>query len=114
LGNFDQARLEWYKVQRNAGFPINGPTIKVQAETFAKQLGHKNFTCNNGLLDRFKNRRNIVYAKVSREDPSVDSKTASEWEKSVWVECQYGYSEGDIYNADETGVFYNTTPDSIF
>jgi hypothetical protein len=30
------------------------------------------------------------------------------------VECQQGYSEEDIYNADETGVFYNTTPDSTF
>jgi hypothetical protein len=34
--------------------------------------------------------------------------------KSVWVKCQQGYSEEDIYNADETGVFYNMTPDSTF
>jgi hypothetical protein len=34
--------------------------------------------------------------------------------KSVWVECQQGYSEEDIYNADETGVFYNMTPNSTF
>jgi hypothetical protein len=34
--------------------------------------------------------------------------------KSVWVECQQGYSEEDDYNADETGVFYNMTPDSTF
>jgi hypothetical protein len=42
---------------------------------------------------------------------SVDSKTASEWVKNVWVECEQGYSEEDMYNADETGVFYNMTPD---
>jgi hypothetical protein len=34
--------------------------------------------------------------------------------KSVWVDCQYGYSEEDIHNADETGMSYITTPDSIF
>jgi hypothetical protein len=62
FGNVDQALLEWFKVQRNAGFPINSPILKVQAEKFAKQLGHKNFTCNNEWLDRFKNRHNIVYA----------------------------------------------------
>jgi hypothetical protein len=51
LGNVDQALLEWFKVQRNAGFPINGPILKVQAEKLAKQLGHENFTCNNdGLI----------------------------------------------------------------
>jgi hypothetical protein len=40
LSNVDQALLEWFKEQRNAGFPINGPILKVQAEKFAKQLGH--------------------------------------------------------------------------
>jgi hypothetical protein len=34
--------------------------------------------------------------------------------KSVWVECQQGYSEEDIYTADETGVLYNMTPGSTF
>jgi hypothetical protein len=101
-------------VQRNADFPINGPILKVQAEKFAKQLGHENFTCNNGWLDRFKSRHNILYAIVSGEAPSVDSKTASEWVTSVWVGCQQGYSEEDIYSADETGVLYNMTPDSTF
>jgi hypothetical protein len=114
LGNVDQALLEWFKVQRNAGFPINGPVLKVQAEKFAKQLQHENFTCSKGWLDRFKNRHNVVYAKVSGEALSVDSKTASEWVKSVWVECQQGYSEEDMHNADETGVFYNMMPDSTF
>jgi hypothetical protein len=110
LGNVDQALLEWFKVPRNAGSPI----LKVQAKKFAKQLGHENFTCNNRWLDHFKNRHNSVYAKVSGEALSVDSKTASEWVKSDWVECQQGYSEEDIYNADETGVFYNLMPDSTF
>jgi hypothetical protein len=82
---------------------------RAQADKFAKQLGRENFTCNNRWLDHFKNRHNIVYAKVSREALSLDSKTAS-----VWVECQQGYSEEDIYNADETGVFYNMTSDSTF
>jgi hypothetical protein len=54
FGNVDQALLEWFKVQRNGGFPINSPILKVQAEKFAKQLGHENFTCNNRWLDRFK------------------------------------------------------------
>jgi hypothetical protein len=60
LGNVDQALLKWVKLQRNAGFPINGPILKVQAEKFTKQLGHENFTCNNGCLDRFKNQHNIL------------------------------------------------------
>jgi hypothetical protein len=63
LGNVDQALLERFKAQKNAGFPINGPILKAQAKKIAKQLGHENFTCNNGWLDRFKNRYNIVYCE---------------------------------------------------
>jgi hypothetical protein len=80
LGNVDQALLEWFKVRRNAGFPT---ILKVQAEKFAKQLGHENFTRNNRWFDHFKNQHNIVYAKVSGEALSVDSKTTSEWVKRV-------------------------------
>jgi hypothetical protein len=72
LGNVDQALLEWFNVQRNDGFPVNGPNLMVRAEKFAKQLGHENFTSNNGWLDRFKNRHNILYAKVIGEALSVD------------------------------------------
>jgi hypothetical protein len=49
---------------------LNGLSCRemlVRAEKLAKQLGHENFACNNGWLDRFKNRRNIVCAKVSAE-----------------------------------------------
>jgi hypothetical protein len=40
--------------------PRRGPP-----QTFAKQLEHEDFTCNNGWLDSLKNPHNIVYAKVN-------------------------------------------------
>jgi hypothetical protein len=101
-------------VQRDAGFPISGPILKIQAEKFALQLEHKDYSCNNGLLDHFKNRHNIVYAQVSGEAISADTKSASEWVKSVWEECKKGYTEEEVYNADKTGLFYNMTPDTTF
>ena len=56
--------LCWFKSQRDARFPINEPILKMQAEKFA---GYSDFICNNGWLDRFKNRHNIVYAQMSEE-----------------------------------------------
>jgi hypothetical protein len=53
--NTDKALMKWFKVQRNAGFPINGPILKIQAEKFAMLLEHKDYSCRNGLLDHFKN-----------------------------------------------------------
>lgn len=110
----DAALLSWFKVQRSAGLPISGPILKVQAEKFAAQLGYKEFKCNNGWIDRFKNRNNIVYAKVSGEALSVDKTVVSDWIKNAWPDLKQGYADNNIYNADEAGVFYNLTPDKTF
>jgi hypothetical protein len=52
--DIDKALLEWFKVQRDAGFPINGPILKIHAEKFAMQLEHKDYSCSNGQLNCFK------------------------------------------------------------
>jgi hypothetical protein len=48
--DIDRALLDWFKVQRDAGFLINGPILKIQVEKFAMQLDHKDYRCNNGWL----------------------------------------------------------------
>jgi hypothetical protein len=63
--DIDKALLEWFKVQRDAGFPISGLILKIQAEKFAMQLEDKDYSCGTGWLDRFKTWHNIVYAEVS-------------------------------------------------
>jgi hypothetical protein len=68
--DIDEALLEWFKVKGDAGFSINGPILKIQAEKFAMQLEHKDYSFSNGWLDRFKNRHNIVYDQVSGHENS--------------------------------------------
>lgn len=110
--DIDKALIVWFKNQRSAGLPINGPILKAQAEKFAKQLGYKDFTCNNGWIDRFKNRNNIIYGKINGEAKSVDIKITDEWLASVWPDLRRKFKDNDIYNADEAGVFFNLTPDT--
>jgi hypothetical protein len=112
--DIDKALLAWFKVQRDAGFPINDPILKIQAEKFAMQLEHYDCSYSNGWFDRFKYRHIIVYAQISGEALSADTKTASEWVKSVWEERKKGYTKEEIYNADETGLLYNMTPNTTF
>jgi hypothetical protein len=86
--DIDKALFEWFKVQRDAGFPISGHILKMQAEKFALQLDYKDYSCR--WLDHFKNQYNIIYVQVSGEALSADTKTASEWVKSVLEECRKG------------------------
>jgi hypothetical protein len=55
--DIDKALFEWFEVQRDAG-----SVLKIQAEKFAVQLEHKDYSCSKGCLDHFKNWHNIVYA----------------------------------------------------
>lgn len=109
--DLDEALLTWFKIQRSGGLPMSGPILKAQAEKLAVELGYHGFKCNNGWIDRFKNRNNIVYVKDSGEALSIGLTVVSDWTKNVWPRMKRGYSDSEIYNADETGVFYNVTPD---
>lgn len=109
--DLDEALLIWFKIQRSNGLPMSGPILKAQAEKLAVELGYRDFKCTNGWLDRFKNRYNIVYVKDSREALSVDLTVVNDWIKNVWPRIRRGYSDNEIYSADETGIFYNITPD---
>lgn len=108
--NVDAALLEWFKQCRSANFPINGPLLKEKAEQFGRLLG-EDFTCSNGWLDRFKQRHSISFGKVCGEAKSVPLQVTNEWVNEKWPGIRQGYADHEIYNADETGLFYKLLPD---
>lgn len=108
--DIDSALLAWFKQCRSANVPINGPLLKEKAEEFGRLLG-ENFTCSNGWLDRFKQRHGINFGKVSGEAKSVSLEVTDEWVTKQWPKIREGYADDEIYNADETGVFYKLLPD---
>lgn len=108
--DLEEALLKWMKVQRSLNFPISGPLLKVQAEKFAEQLGYSSFVCSNGFLDRFKNRNGITFGKICGEAKSANTTDIETWLNEKWPVIREGYADDEIYNADETGVFYNVTP----
>lgn len=107
----DDALLRWYKIQKNAGHPVNGPILKIQAEKFAKLLGHEHFSCNNGWITRFKNRNNITY---TTKKGGNDCKTSTdEWINHVWPEIKKRFKEEDIYSLNEAALLYTLTQEMI-
>lgn len=108
--DLDAALIKWFQAQRSANFPISGPILKIQAEKFAERFGYKDFICSTGWLDRFKQRHEITFGKMSGEAASVNKSDATKWIDEKWPEWKMSFEEDNIYNADETGVFFNATP----
>lgn len=49
---------------------------------------------------------NVVYVQAGGVALPADTKTVSERTKNVWKECKKGKTEEEIYNPNETGLFY--------
>ncbi|XP_064071485.1 tigger transposable element-derived protein 4-like [Vanessa tameamea] len=91
----EEALLKWFKYQRTNNVPINGPILQQKANDFVQRFGEV-FVCSSSWIQRFRTRHGIVGGKMSGEAASVP---------------RYAKKPDDIFHADETGLFYNMTPD---
>ncbi|XP_057653885.1 tigger transposable element-derived protein 4-like [Diorhabda carinulata] len=107
----DKALLQWFKLQRDRGIPLNGPLLQEKANLFARQLDMQNFICSMSWLNRFKVRHNIVSGKIVGESLSVQQSDVHDGLEKVWPTLRAQFSDDEIFNADETGLFYKLTLD---
>jgi hypothetical protein len=83
----------------------------IKAEEFAKKLSGEEFVCSAGWIDRFKLCHDISFRKVSGEARGVNNDMTTEWLTAMWSNVCKGFADNDIFNADETGIFFRLTPD---
>lgn len=108
----EAATLKWFKAARDQNIPISGPMLVTKAEEFAGKLDQTDFKASNGWLENFKSRQGITFKRVCGEEKSVDTQSD---EMTVWKEKLNSllthYAPQDIFNADETGIFFRMLPD---
>ncbi|UYV74882.1 hypothetical protein LAZ67_12001658 [Cordylochernes scorpioides] len=89
---------------------INGNILKEKAILLALKMGQDNFEASNGWLEKFKARRNIAFKRLHGEAGSVDANSVATWKGEIIPSLLAKYSPQDIFNADETGLFYKLLP----
>lgn len=109
--DIEKALLEWFKIQRNRNIPISGPILQEKANDFGKQLNKQDFVCSHSWITRFRKRHNIIFGKICGEAASTSKSVCENWLQNVWPTLCQNYDDKDIYNADETGLFFRLTPD---
>ncbi|CAM2105309.1 unnamed protein product [Caretta caretta] len=86
----------------------------MQMEKFDWELNGKfnNFKASSGWLWRFQKRHGISQIAVSEEKRSTDTNAKQSYPAKLREILQAeGYSEEQVYNADETGIYYKMLPD---
>lgn len=106
----DEAMLKWVTTARGKNLPLSGTLIREKAKEFAVALGREDFSASVGWLDKFKKRHNIVQMSVCGESASADLQSSEDWKKNVLPDLIRQYDENDIFNADETGIFFKCLP----
>ena len=108
--DIDESLFEWMKKARLNNVPINGPILMKKADDFAVLLNNQEFHANNGWLERFKQRFNITYNSLNGESAKVSEYAKETWINSVLPSLIEGYEKNDIFNVDETGLFFKLKP----
>lgn len=92
---------------------VSGPLLKEKALKFASDLGIDSFKASNGWLESFLKRNNIVFKTMSGERGAVDTNVVQNWKSRLPALCE-GYETRNIFNMDETGLFFRDTTRSTY
>ena len=72
------------------------------------KLNLGDFGALNGWLDRWKKKHNLRHMNICGESGSVSSVTVDSWKERI-PEIVQGHSVDDVWNLDESGVFWAST-----
>lgn len=108
--HLEESLIIWLRQCRGQKVSISGNLLKEKAKEFASTLSIKNFGASEGWLTNFKKRNGVVFKKVCGESGSVDDAVCLDWHGKLKTLIE-NYDARDIFNTDETGLFFKCLPD---
>lgn len=109
----------WFLDQRARNCPINGLLLKAKAkDIFAKVYPDRDvesFHASEGWFHKFKARVGIRYLKICGEKLDSDTAAVQPFINRLNAKIdEMGVTEEQIYNADETGLYYRVLPENTY
>jgi hypothetical protein len=106
----EDALFEWLSTKYALNQTVPSSIIQGQALVLARKLGlPSEFKASDHWLYNFMDRHNLVNVQLHGEGGSVDTRVIEESRVVLRAKCR-NFSPDDIYNADETGLYYKLLP----
>ena len=93
--------------------PINGTLFKLEALEIAQKEKKLQFTASNRWLESFCSRHQINFSNLHGESAGEDPQVCDQWKEQL-PRLSAGYKMEDIWNVDETGIFFRSVPTKSF
>jgi hypothetical protein len=109
----DNILLEWILQRQENRVALSWQLIQRKAEDFSDRLNlspEQRPTFSDGWLEKFLDRHGLKTIVLSGESGSADVAAIEAALPDIQSEIQ-GYSPKDVFNMDETGLFYCLSPD---
>lgn len=121
--DLEAAVLAWFQQVRTQNVAVSGPLLKVtfdlisnltlfqqKAIELAEELGIEDFKASDHWLENFKERHGIKFRTEQGEAAAVNQEVVQDWKQTVLRQALEKYSADDVFNADETGLFWRLMP----
>jgi len=109
----NEVLYKWYLLACSKNIYPAGPQLVAKGKEIAERLGKDEFKGSNGWLEKWKRKYNVKQLTVSGESGDVSGATVDSWKERL-PEVLQGYAKRDIWNLDETGVFWKALPERGF
>ncbi len=107
--SIEKTVLAFIRQARAVNIPLSGTIVQEKARLYASKMGVADFRASGGWLAKLKRKHNLTFKTMSGESADVDMDAVNEWFKQL-PNILKDYEPDDIFNADETGLFYKCLP----
>ena len=102
-------KLGFFCTSHSKYTPVNGPRLQSEVNECAMELNKNNFTASNGWLKSFCDRHQIKFSSLHGESADVNVDAVKQWMSDL-PKLTQGYELCDIFNCDETPIFFKALP----
>lgn len=112
----ENALFTWFMQERARHTPLSGDILREKAKQFYQKITKKDdFRASDGWLDNFKKRFGIRFLTITGEKLSSDVSAVDPFQKKFELKVQeLGLLPEQVYNADESGLFWRMLPHKTF
>lgn len=105
----ENALKKWFIQVRDQNALVSGQILMNKAKELAVKL-KIDFEPTKGWLYRWQKRENIKFTKIHGESNDADHEAAENFTQNILPSMIENYEPEDIFNADESGLFYKALP----